>query len=70
MGYGHGTIITGSAGEGNVKVQVEDNGGSKYYSANTTMSASLGSGVKAKENAKATLEWDEKKNGLVVTGLR
>lgn len=70
MGYGHGTIITGSAGEGNVKVQVEDNGGSKYYSANTTVTATLQSGVTASKNAKATLEWDEKKNGVVVTGLR
>lgn len=70
MGYGHGTIIGGSDGEGNVKVQVEDNGGSKNYQANTTQTASLAKGVSVEANAQASLDWDEKKNGLVVTGLR
>ena len=69
MGNGHGTIITGSEGQGNVKVEVKDNGGSSYYKAGTTQTAIVAKGVSVKENSAVSLDWDKAKNAITVTGV-
>ena len=67
MANGHGTLISGSDGQGNVKVDVKDNGGSKYYKTGTQ--AALAEGFKAKEGTAVKVDWDEKKQAVRVVGM-
>jgi hypothetical protein len=65
MANGHGTLITGSDGTGDVKVEVIDNGGSKFYKPGV-QKAKVSEGIKASEGSKVSCDWDDRAGCVVV----
>lgn len=68
MANGHGTLLSGSDGQGNVRIDVQDTAGSKNYSTGT-QSAVVSSGVKVNSGDKVSTAWDEKSKSVVVNGV-
>ncbi|MCB9192203.1 MAG: hypothetical protein H6603_11770 [Flavobacteriales bacterium] len=68
MANGHGTLITSSDGQGNVKVEVYDTGGDKSYSTGK-QEAIVASGVKVNKGDKVSTAWDDRSKSVVVNGI-
>ncbi len=69
MANGHGTLLTGSDGQGNVRVDVQDNGGNKHYTKGSQTAINK-TGEKAEAGVTVSVDWSDSSKSLVVTGVK